>query len=330
MRTIKTKTIFLLLYFASTIPEIAAQDDASTPSGKPLILVFTNLNTSFNREGNNREFEITRAYLGYEHKFSKAFSSRVILDVGDPGAGGLQLTAFVKNAFLAYETNNFNARIGMIGTDQFSVQEKHWGYRYIYKSFQDQHSFGPSADLGAGIEYSPSKFISIDASLLNGEGYKRIQNDSVFKATAGITITPVEGFVLRAYYDYMNRDAAQSTVSLFTGYTLNDLRIGVEYSMQRNNRMISGDDFSGISAWIAYNFAEKFSVFTRYENLWSETLAGETQPWNQGNDGELFLAGLDYSPVKGVKIAPVWMGWLPADRNEYFTSQVGLHFEIRY
>lgn len=330
MRIIKTKTILLLLYLAATFPDISAQDDPSTPSGKPIILVFTNINTSFNREGNSREFGISRAYLGYEHKFSKAFSSRVILDVGDPGSGEFQLTAFVKNAFLMYETENFNARIGMIGTDQFSEQEKHWGYRYILKSFQDEYSFGPSADLGAGIEYSPAKFIKIDASLLNGEGYKRIQNDSAFKASAGITITPFEGFVFRAYYDYMNRDAAQSTVSLFSGYTLKDLRIGVEYSMQINNNMISGNDFSGISAWAAYKFAEKLSVFVRYDQLSSETVRGEPFPWNYGRDGRLFVAGLDYSPVKGVKIAPVWMGWKPDDRDEYFTSNLGLHFEIRY
>lgn len=320
----------MAIYIGCLHSRSAAQPEETTPSGKPLILVFTNLNTSFNREGNSREFEITRAYLGYEHRFSKAFSTRVILDVGDPGSGNFQLTAFVKNAFLMYEAGKFNARLGMIGTDQYSVQDKHWGYRYIIKTLQDEYSFGPSADLGAGIEYSPSKFIRIDASLLNGEGFRRIQNDSVFKATAGITLTPSEDFVIRAYYDYMNRDAAQSTVSLFTGYTHKDFRIGVEYSLQLNNRMISGNDFSGISAWAAYNFAEKFSVFTRFDHVWSETIQGEPYPWNYGRDGELFMAGFDYSPVKGVKIAPVWMGWSPADNNKYFTSQVGLHFEIRY
>lgn len=330
MRNIKTITFILAICFGCINTRTSAQSEETIPSGKPVILVFTNVNTSFNREGNSREFEITRAYLGYEHKFSNSISSKVILDFGDPGAGDFQLTAFVKNAFLMYEREKFNARIGMIGTDQFSVQEKHWGYRYILKSLQDEYSFGPSADLGAGIEYAPAKFISIDASLLNGEGFKRIQNDSSFKATAGITITPLNGLMVRAYYDYMNRDAAQSTISLFTGYTVKDFRIGAEYSIQRNNRMVSGNDFSGISGWAAYEFAEKLSAFARYDNLWSETIPAETLPWNQGKDGELFTAGFDYYPVKGVKIAPVWMGWRPADRDKYFTSQFGLHFEIRY
>lgn len=330
MRNIKTITFILAIYFWCTNIRTAAQSEETTPSGKPVILVFTNVNSSFNREGSNSEFEVTRAYLGYEHKFSNSFSSRVILDVGDPGAGDFQFTAFVKNAFLMYEREKFNARIGMIGTDQFNVQEKHWGYRYILKSLQDEYSFGVSADIGAGIEYSPAKFISINASLLNGEGYKRIQNDSSFKATTGITITPFDGFMVRAYYDYMNSAAAQSTISLFTGYTVKDFRIGAEYSIQRNNRMVSGNDFSGISAWAAYEFAEKFSAFARYDNLWSEALPAESLPWNHGKDGELFTAGFDYSPIKGVKIAPVWIGWQPADRDKYFTSQFGLHFEIRY
>ena len=125
------------------------------------MLVFTNVNSTFNKNGNSKAFEITRAYLGYEYFFSKNISTRINLDVGDPGVGKLQMTAYIKNAFVQYKNEGLTARFGMFGVDQYNLQEKQWGYRYVYKSFQDAYNFGPSADLGAGFEYSPAKFISL-------------------------------------------------------------------------------------------------------------------------------------------------------------------------
>jgi hypothetical protein len=325
-------TIILTTVFGLFNLKTAGQsnDSISFPNGKPQILVFTNVNTSFSSDGISPAFEITRGYLGYEHNFSRAFSSKVILDVGDPGIGALQMTAFVKNAFLKYTKNQFSASVGMIGTDQFRVQEKHWGYRYILKSLQDEYGIGPSADLGAAIEYTPSEIISFDISLLNGEGYKRIQSDSALKASAGITVKPLEGLVLRGYYDFMKSDVAQTTISLFAGYTYGNFRAGLEYDIQQNHRMRSQNDLSGVSAWAALQLSKKISVFTRYDHLWSEEMEGEAEPWNIANDGKMYMAGMDYAPVKGVKIAPVWMGWSPSDRSGSFTSKIGLWFEIRY
>ena len=31
-------------------------------------------------------------------------------------------------------------------------------------------------------------------------------------------------------------------------------------------------------------------------------------PWNYNKDGQLFMAGFDYSPTRGVKIAPTFPG----------------------
>jgi hypothetical protein len=56
--------------------------DNFTPSGKPLALLYPNFHTDFS-EGNARPaFDITRAYLGYEYRFSRDWYARVVLDVG--------------------------------------------------------------------------------------------------------------------------------------------------------------------------------------------------------------------------------------------------------
>ncbi len=330
----KKKTIFLLLLaLTAALTEInlhAQTDNTFSPYGKPLVLVFSNVNSSFNKNGNSKAFEITRAYLGYEYFFSKNISSRVNIDIGDPGVGKLQMTAYIKNAYLMYRNNSFSARFGMIGVDQYSLQEKIWGYRYIYKSFQDAYNFGPSADLGAALEYSPAKFISLDFSVLNGEGYKRLQADSTFKTTFGLTLKPFKGFVLRGYYDIMKHNYAQMSYALFAGYTYKNFRAGVEYNLQKNNGMINNHDFSGISVYSALQLNDRYSIFARYDYLHSITPSGETIPWNNARDGQLFIAGFDYSPTRGVKLAPTWLGWSPYDKSKGFTSTIALNIEIKF
>jgi hypothetical protein len=311
--------------------DLHAQTDSSfVPNGKPFALIFSNVNYTFNKEASNKAFELTRAYLGYEYSFSKNITSRLNLDIGDPGVGQFHMTAFIKNAFVQYKNKDLSARFGVISLNQFSLQEEHWGYRYIYMSFQDAYKFGSSADLGAAFEYSPSRKISVDISVLNGEGYKNIQIDSVFKTTFGVTIRPFKGFIIRGYYDNMKNDFAQNSFALFAAYDIKKFRAGVEYNLQKNNQMINGNDFSGISVYTSLELGERFSIFSRYDYLKSAISDNTGEPWNNQNDGQYFIAGFDYSPVKGVKISPSYIGYLPRDKTLSFISRLGLYFEISF
>lgn len=319
-----------MIFFVSGLTWVHAQaEEPFKPYGKPVFLNFSNVHYSFNKDGGTPVFEITRLYLGYEYLFSKSLSARANIDIGDPGAGSLQMTAYVKNAFLLYKSSNFSGRIGMMGTDAYSLIEKQWGHRFIFKTIQDEFGFNPSADLGAAAEYSPSKYMSFDASVLNGEGYKKVQSDSVFKYSAGVTLKPFEGFQLRAYTDFMKKDYLQNTISLFAGYKYKDLVLGAEYVVQRNNKMINNHDFSGISAFSTYKLSAKFALLARYDYLWSEKTGGNANPWNYNNDGQLFIAGFDYSPVAGVKISPVFIGRVPANGAKQFSSSPGIYFELK-
>jgi hypothetical protein len=323
--------ILIVPVTALIVIDLNAQSDSSfTPGGKPFALVFTDVNYSFNKEGESGAFELTRAYLGYEYFFTKTIYSRINIDMADPGIGELQMTAFIKNAFIQYSNSDFSARFGMISVDQFSLQENQWGYRYISKSFQDAYQFGPSADLGAAFEYSPAEIISFDFSVLNGEGYKKVQLDSTFKKTLGITLKPIKGLVLRAYYDIMKDDYAQTSTALFAGYEIKKFKAGLEYNIQKNHEMIKGNDLSGISVYTSIGLAQKFSIFMRYDYLESVTPDKSEEPWNHDNDGQLILAGFDYAPVKGVKIAPTFFGYAPYDNSASFTSRFGLYFELKF
>jgi hypothetical protein len=219
----------------------------------------------------------------------------------------------------------------MIEVDQFVLQQAQWGYRYLYKSFQDAYKFGPPADLGLAFEYSPAKAISFDLSILNGEGYKKVQLDSIFKTTFGITLKPFTGFVFRGYYDRMKKDFAQTSLALMAGYTVKNFRTGIEYNNQQNTDMIDGNDQSGISVYASLGLAEKFTVFTRYDYLKADSPNDDTETGDIiKKDGQLFIAGFDYTLIKGVKIAPVYFGYAPGNNSESFTSRLGMYFEIKF
>ena len=64
----------------------------------------------------------------------------------------------------------------MIGTKNFKFMEKTWGRRYIDKSAQDKYKWASSADAGVSLDYKLSNKISLDAQVLNGEGYKKTQS----------------------------------------------------------------------------------------------------------------------------------------------------------
>jgi hypothetical protein len=331
MQKLQTRLSITIVFLIFALTNTFSQEETPfSPNGKPIVLIFTNINTSFNQEGSSRSIELSRAYLGYEYFFSKTLSSRINIDIGDPGVGKLQMTAFIKNAYLLYKNSGFSARFGMIGTDQYSLLEKQWGYRYVYKSFQDAYNFGPSADLGAAMEYSPAEFISLDVSVLNGEGYKKIQSDSTFKETLGITIKPFKGFAIRGYFDMMNHNYNQTSLSLYAGYTYKFFKAGMEYNSQKNNGNINQHDFSGISLYASFMTGKKFTVFSRYDKLESSIPAGDSTPWNSSKDGQLFMVGFDYLPVKGVKIAPTYSGWSPYDKSMPYSSTLALNFEIKF
>ncbi|MEN8225700.1 MAG: hypothetical protein ABFS05_10115 [Bacteroidota bacterium] len=322
--------LLLIAILAISVIEVQAQDEDFKPHGKPVIKVFADYHSIFTDGEAKNAFRITRAYVGYQYSFSKNFSAKVVMDFGDPAFGKFQLTAYLKNAYLKYKYNKLTASFGMIGTTGFKVQEDFWGYRYIYKSFQDAYRLNPSADLGLTVKYDFFDFLSADFSLFNGDGYKIIKVDTALKVAGGVTATPLKGLILRVYYDYMKREAPEQTISVFAGYTFKKIRLGGEYNHQLNHGMIKDKDFSGYSIYSAYQLHKRWSVFARYDNLYSEKMEStDENPWNFDVDGQLIMAGFDYSPVKGVKLAINYRGWVPTDSDNSLVHGAYLNVEFK-
>lgn len=324
--------LFLVIFLSILQFTLTAQEKSMEfqPHGKPLALIFTNFNTEFSDGRSQSAFEITRAYLGYEYQLSSAFYAKVILDVGDPKSSTIQTTAFLKNAYIEYSKGKFMASFGMIPTTQFKVSEKIWELRYIEKTFQDAYDFNSSADLGFNLDYQFASFISVDFSVINGEGYKKIQGDEYVRPGIGITLTPVQNITARVFADFMGGNVKQKSLATYLAYTDKFLTLGAEYNYQKNHDMLKGQDIYGTSLYALAKTGENFKLFCRFDDLRSKALAGENSPWHFSNDGQLWMAGLEFNPVKGVKVAPNARFWNRADKALPNSTYAFLNFELKF
>jgi len=307
------------------------EKESFKPSGKVFMRVFTNYHSSFTDGTSASAFEIDRAYLGYDFNLSESFSGKINFDIGNPGNGSaFEMTAYVKNAYISYTKNKFSVSFGMISTTQFELQEKGWGNRYIEKSFQDAYKLGSSADLGVRATYNFTNWLSANLIVVNGEGYKKLQADNNFKSGLGLTLTPLKNLTAFAYYDIMGQNETQSTLATFIGYDFGKASVGVEYNQQTNMGYTAGKNLSGASAYAAVIPFKNIKVFGRYDYLTSNTLNGETINWNQSKDGNLIIAGIEFQPVKGVKVSPNYRLWNPADGNKKPINSFYISFDIKF
>jgi len=310
------------ILLAGSISILNAQDQAGeaekefTPSSKISTTVFANYHSTLIGDSiTENAFEMARVYIGYKSDFEKHWSGEVKLDIGSQNESeysNFLRYAFFKNAYLKYHTEKFSACFGLINLYQHKTQEKFWGYRYIYKSFQDKHKISNSADIGASFSYKPNKVFSVDFAITNGEGYKKIQSDKYFKEAVGITLNPVKQLTYRIYADYIYREEASVvSVSNFLGFKLDKFRVGGEHSIQFNN---GGEDRDlwGISAYSTYELSEKLEIFGRFDMLRSTLIEDgvDENPWNIKKDGSAIIGGLQYKPAKKVKLSCNYQNWI--------------------
>jgi hypothetical protein len=305
------------------------------PHGKGSGLIFANFHKGITEMSSDESaFELVRAYLGYEHFISPEYSARITLDIGSPDDispfSRIRRYAYFKYAYAQYAKNKVTLEFGLIGTQQFKLQERLWERRYIKKAFADEYKLGSSADLGSMISYKFNKSIEADFTVMNGEGYSKLQLDDKFKYGLGLTWYFRESLINRVYVDYMNTDVEQTTFTWVTSYThKKNLNLVFEYNYQQNHNITRGRDLFGYSIYGKYNFTPQFQLFARYDMLNSNILEGATNPWHLAEDGSTLISGLQFTPVKGIKMALNYQDWVPRAVNMTTRSFIYLDMEIR-
>ena len=305
------KTILALSAALLTVISVNAQE------GKASVKVFSNFNYDLSdgeREHAYKAFEIKRAYLGYGYNFDDKLSAKITFDVGAGSDAGSVYTAYLKIAALSWKASDkLTLNFGQVGTKNFKFQEKVWGKRYIAKSAQDEHKWASSADAGVTADYKVSDKLSIDAQVLNGEGYKKSQGENgKFRGGLGITYVMSDRIALRVHRDitprntYGENDASQHINALAIAYTGSNFNLGIEKAKMINSKNVLDSKNDLLSVFGNYNLSDKYAIFGRYDNLTSK------EDLNIANDGNYTVFGIERQMTKGVKVAINVQSWTSA------------------
>lgn len=300
----KSKKITLLAILACIGMNVQAQDVKNEePKGKAIVQVFGNFHTGFGADNDDRGFELERSYLGYEYKLSNSLSVKGVMDIGKSSdVSDYHRMAYIKNAMVSWKKGNLTLNGGLISTTQFNFQEKFWGYRYVMKSFQDQYKFGNSADLGISAAYKFADWISADAIIVNGEGYKKIQKNDGLNYGMGFTLTPVKGLQFRLYGG-LNESAEEGkkdvmNLAAFVGYKCDQFSIGAEYNKMKNTSYVEDADQNGYSVFATLNLSKETALYARFDDLSSK------DDWNKAKEESAAIVGAQFKLGKYVKLAP--------------------------
>jgi hypothetical protein len=296
-------------------------------------------------ETQESSFEIKRAYLGYKYNLSKAFTASITFDIGQ-NEGGSDYTAYLKKAQLDWKiASDVKLSMGMIGLVQFNDQEKFWGYRYIMKSFLDQYGFGSSADLGIKANFKLTDYLSANAFIVNGEGYKKLQDEDGKQKIGANLVFKKKDLIAKIYYDAntttvmeeggAENDVTVSSLATFLGYKFSDeFRMGAEcnvlFNASKYSKPADNHDLEGFSVYATYIIDKKVEVFWRYDYLTSNTLNGESEKWNFSKNGSALIAGVQYAPAKGVKMAFNYQGFLLKNSALEDRSRLYVNFEFKF
>ena len=318
------KTILALSAALLTVISVNAQ------VGKPSVKVFSNFNYNLSSEEGEtafKEFEIKRAYLGYSYKIDEQFSTKITFDVGNNESGSAY-TAFLKIASLKWKNSDkLTLNVGMVGTKNFKFMEKSWGRRYIEKSAQDKYKWANSADLGVTADYKISDNLAIDAQILNGEGYKKAQDNlGLFRGGLGVTYKISTNLALRLYQDitprstYTDSTDSQYISTASLAYSGTNFSLGYESSLKQNaDNIIADEEKSLMSIYGSYKLNDDYTLFARYDD------ATET-----AKEGSYTIYGIERQMTKGVTVALNMQSWTDAADGSEAENTLYLNLEYKF
>ena len=326
------RRFIILLLLVATGQICAGQSEKKEKfklKGKPILTIFANYHAGLGRANGTAGFALDRSYIGYEARVTERLSGKVVLDIGPTNVDGaaLERVAYVKNAMLSWKTGDFTLDFGLVSTAQFKAQESVWGHRYLMKSFQDEHGFGSSADMGVLARYRVADWLEADATFINGEGYKKLNTDNKYRYGIGVTLTPVEGVTVRGYLDNADKNIsgpgtkAQQTLAVLGGYESDRFTIGAEYNKQYNTDFREHQDREGFSVYSTARVSSRVHLFGRYDNHSSR------KGWSD-EDGQAMVFGVEYAPVKQLKIAPNFRNQNPGKGLAKSFIHINIEFKI--
>ena len=289
----------------------------------------------------SNQFIFRRAYFTYENKISDNLKFRFRLDAdntanvtgvsltGTPVTGTSlskddKLRPFVKHLY--FEWSNFlienqTLRVGMEETLTFNLAEGRWGYRSVAKTLLDGYKDitgvdinASSADIGASLQGSATKYLRYGVQVVNGPGYSHVESDKFKKFSGQLQLVPVSGFSIVGYLDYA-RQMPKASLPLETTPAATTYKLDSYFEMVKNlvfggEWFVYKNDLNQTASLVKYNVSG-WSVFGRYAliqdklNAFARYDSYIPTSQNRAKDLGLTIVGLDWAPLhSSLKLQP--------------------------
>lgn len=287
-------------------------------------------------------FEMPTALLGYSATLAENLKATIVFDatrttsdiqVFDADGNeldvnyfsGSKYTTFLKMAEIYYSVNEYvDLRVGqLLNTQYLTLQDKFWGYRYVYFTLQEAHRYGSPADFGAQVDFKFGNVLLNQVSVTNGDGpFKHQDADGGFLFSNNLEVRPLDNLILKLYTDYapapMNTGKDKYTVSAFAGFKTELFRVGFEFSKLYNAGFAYNRDFYGYSLFGSLSLGKRVDLFARYDYI------NKSNVYNVTN-GHFLLGGVQYKPHKNLFCSVNFRSLNPGEKGWVYTS-FGVNF----
>jgi len=263
-------------------------------------------------------FWFRRIYFTYDQELTDAFSVRLRFEMASDGKFGkdaIKHTPYIKDAHLKWKyTKNHRLIVGISPTPTWGVLEKFWGYRSVEKTLLDIQKWSSSRDFGIAFKGSllGEGNMKYHFMAANGSGEKSEINPGK-KIFGAVSYHFSKELFIQLYADWNDNVHNKSysgwtTLQGFAGYKNDIFKLGLQAA--RQIRKPYGENnltLDAASAFAVFNISEKIKIFARIDRMFSENPEGHKisyLPFDNTAKSNLYIAGLDYSPAKGVHFIP--------------------------
>lgn len=260
-------------------------------------------------------FWFRRIYVTYDRRLTPEFATRFRLELnslGDFSATSLRMTPFVKDAYLKWTRARHNILFGLSPSPTWEVVEKIWGYRSVEKTPLDLQRLGGSRDFGVAFQgaFDPNKKLSYHLMIGNGSDTgSEVDKDK--KVYLSLTAAPIKGLTVEAYADWEGRPAGKDRYAFqgFVSYERPAFRAGAQIAQQTRKSGTSAPDarLEIASLFVAGRLVPKAWALARFDRMFDPNPEGDKIPYipfAKNARSNLFLLGVDLTPVKDVHIIP--------------------------
>ena len=284
----------------------------------------------------NPQFDISRIYLDFKNDLDKNSSVRLTTDIARESylitttEADTRVHVYMKYAY--WQLSNLSVpfvginqiRFGMSATHWIDFMQKFWRFRYIEKTITDQRNMFPSSDLGIAAFGSIIPGIDYHATVMNGPGYKKAEDNGYKDVAITFKANPLSWgnkdkitAAVGLHLDDTGKPGQVSTTTVMAGWQFSQPANGILFAEYG----AATDDEIAFSVGGDYEVIPNVSLFARMDNY-------DPNTQNSSDEKNLDIVGIEYNWGKNVKIAFDYQVGLTGGNEDVKT--IAIHSRVKW